>query len=318
MPLYVLLQVLVSGPRMFIVIAYASKVTARGSDDPFHMGEHQNNLGLYGNLLLMQPAIEAPEDVRASSHDTVAALVGQVRDSTPLRIAFAQRLVKNEKLPGPLASFVTSGDHRGLLLYLLALTRGTRQDPWDVALPSAVWARALDVPLPTTKSASSAISKAWLRIERRGLIKRSRAGRTAKVTLLREDGSGADYTHPANEGGYFKVPHALWLEGPQHDKLHWYEVLDLPAIAMLLVACSHQSGFSLPVERAPDWYGFSADTAHRGFGTLTQLGAIDVTKSYKKAPLSPLGYTFENRYTLVAPFAHRHGSSIRRGRSGAK
>ena len=62
-------------------------------------------------------------------------------------------------------------------------------DPWDAAFGSPVWARALGHALPTSKSAASSVSKAWLRLEQRNLIKRARVGRKASVTLLREDGS---------------------------------------------------------------------------------------------------------------------------------
>lgn len=170
----------------------------------------------------------APE-IEVTSADTVAALVGDVRDGTPIRIAFAQRLVNGTKTPGPLADFVSASDHRGLLLYLLAMSRATRKEPWNVSLPSAVWARALGIDLPLTKTASSAISKGWARIEARGLIDRGRSGRLADITLRREDGSGNPYTHPKDEGGYFKLSHALWLEGPSGSEEAWHRVSPVSA-----------------------------------------------------------------------------------------
>ncbi len=250
---------------------------------------------------------ERPDPPVASPDDTVAAIVAEGgRDHTPVRISFLQRNDGTIKGPGPLAEFVTNGDHRGLLLFLLAITKATTP-PWDTALPASVWARALGVELPDTKGAASGISKAWLRLEGRMLVARSRKQRMAHITLRREDGSGADYTHPADEGGYFKLPAAFWLGGPT-TATRWFRVLTLPETAMLLVAASHKPQFRLPFENTPGWYGVSADTASRGFHGLAKRGLVVIDRTNKKAPLAPKGYTSENRYTLQAPFTHRKGS----------
>jgi len=256
-----------------------------------------------------------PSGIAATPHATVDGIVGDVRGSVPIRLGFVQAWEGSEKRPGPLSSFANSGDHRGLLLYLLAMTRATRSDPWDVTLPSAVWARALGVPLPTSRSATSSISKAWLRIERRRLIRRSRSRRMARIELLREDGSGGDYSHPGQEGRYFRLPTALWLSGPPDGGSRWFEVLDLPALVMLLVSSTLKAGFAMPAERAPEWYGFSADTAQRGFVSLRERGILNVRRQYRTAPLSALGYTYVNRYTLEKPFGHRRAGQT--GPAGA-
>jgi hypothetical protein len=264
------------------------------------------------NLRRTMTVEDTGPEIEVTSAETIAELVGQVRDGTPIRIAFAQRRDNDIKTPGPLADFVTAGDLRALLLYLLAMARASRKEPWNVVLPAAVWARALGIDLPLTKTASSTISKAWARIEDRKLIHRGRSGRLAEITLLREDGSGKPYTHPKDEGGYFKLPHVFWLEGPQDSEEPWYEVLDLPAVAMLLIASSLQPNFALALDRVPQWYGFSTDTAHRGFATLAEHEILQINKVYKKAPLSPLGYTYENRYRLNPPFKHRRGAAASR------
>jgi hypothetical protein len=125
------------------------------------------------------------------------------------------------------------------------------------------------------------------------------AGRQRKirVTLLREDGSGQPYTRPGknNTDRFLQLPHTFWLDG-------WWEKLDLPATAMLLVALHEKPGFHLASERVPDWYGWSADTAERGFTTLEKLDLITKTPRLKKAPLSPTGLTKVNEYRLIGPF----------------
>jgi hypothetical protein len=268
-------------------------------------------------LCSVRDATEPSARPVASPDDTVSAILGQGnRDHTPVRIAFLQRTEGGKRVPGPLAQFVTTGDRRGIILYLLLLGKASK-DPWDAALPAAVWARALGVPLPTTKGATSSVSKTWLRLEQRRLVKRSRWKRMAKVVLLREDGSGAPYTHPAGEGGYFKLPHAFWLNGPAADQ-RWCRVLSLAEIAMLLIACSHKPRFRLPFEQAPAWYGISADTAARGLHGLEAKGLLTVDRTFKLAPLAPAGYTSENVYTLFLPFAHRREGSPRKAAAAEK
>lgn len=224
---------------------------------------------------------------------TVAAIADRSnRSFIPIRRQFVQI----DKGPGPLATFVTNNDERGLDLYMMVLT-ACSHEPYDVALPAAVWGRALGLN-PFQQRVTAAISKVWSRLEERRLIERGRSGRWAQVTLLREDGSGDTYTRPDGRSvadRFFKVDHRYW-----HDR--WFERLDLPGKAMLLIALSLGPGFYLPQERGPEWYGVSADTVGRGFAELEDMGLITYVKRFKEAPLSPVGYTEERRWTLQAPF----------------
>lgn len=247
------------------------------------------------------------DDMPVLPHVTAADTVDEIvakskrKKDFPLRREFLQQTHDGEPSPGPLSLLVTAGDDRGLYLYLLLVTKASAE-PWDAALPSAVWARAIGVPLPATKTARSSISKAWLRLERRGLVRRVRKARLADVQLLREDGQGGEYWNPGETGDpYFRVPLALWLQGPD-DRTRWYQVLNLPELAILLIGRSLGDRFLLPQEKSKAWYGLSADTVGRGVAGLERKGLLRVEKRYKKAPLSAVGYTAENRYTLLAPF----------------
>jgi hypothetical protein len=239
-----------------------------------------------------------PPDITAA--DTVDEIVKASKRHTyfPLRLEFLQRRVDGVMKPGPLAGLVRAGDIRGLKLYLLVITKASHE-PYDAKLPAAVWARALGLDLPTNATARSTISKAWLRLQEAHLIKREREERKAKITLLNEDGLGRDYVSPENH--YFRVPLALWLAGPDNGT-RWYEVLSLPELAVLLIGRSLGDNFRLPVEKGPEWYGISADTIGRGIKGLFDRGLLEIDKRFKAAPLSPLGYTAEHRYTLAAPF----------------
>jgi hypothetical protein len=71
---------------------------------------------------------------------------------------------------------------------------------------------------------------------------------------------------------------------------------------MLLVASTLRTGFVLPTEKAPAWYGISTESAERGLRALRQAGLLDRRRFTKRAPLSPNGFTQEWHYTLAPPF----------------
>ena len=235
---------------------------------------------------------EAP----ATQVETVAALLERSgRDALPLRRSFVQVRQRGGGA-GPLAAFVH--ERRGMALDLYLLSRAVAsQEPFDVALPADVWARALG--LGGAAGAGSTISKSWSWLEQQQLVVSSKRGRLREIRFLREDGSGRPYRHPGRDedqrGDYFKVPYSYW-EGSYPGRL------GLPAKAVLLIALSLGEDFRLPTERGARWYGLSRDTVSRGLSTLLRLGLLDVRIGYKKAPLAPRGITQERHYMLRAPF----------------
>ena len=230
---------------------------------------------------------------------TVAALIersGRVGEGTPIRRSFVQPLDRTrQRQGGPLAQLVRRRDLRALQLYLLALTLASTE-PWDVKRDSRVWARALD--LGTTTSSREAVSKAWRRLRDLKLVSSSRDHRRAKVTMLREDGSGEPYAYPdpdRREDRYLRLPFAFWTEG-------WYQRLSLPAMAMLLVLLAEKDDVVLPIDRVPEWYGISRASAQRGLEELRQQGLAELRIEQRIEPLAPEGYTFERHHRLVGPF----------------
>lgn len=234
----------------------------------------------------------------ATSQETIDALLGRSQrkgKAVPIRREFVQQGPQRHPVPGPLAGLVKNRDERALDLYLM-LHAVASAPPWDVTLPAAVWGRTLGLLVPG--SAETSVSKIWRRLERRQLIARHRVGRQASITLLREDGSGAPYTHPgAGKEPYLQLSFRFWT-APEA----WHRELTLAAKAVLLIALSIPTGFILPLEKAEGWYGISADTAHRGLQSLRKHGLLDARKEFKKAPLSPLGYTEQTLYSLQNPF----------------
>jgi len=144
------------------------------------------------------------------------------------------------------------------------------------------------------------------------LVRRERRGRLAKITALREDGSGKAYEVPTGhswDDRYFKIPFGYWLDAEP-----WHTTLSLRGKAALLIALSLQSPFTLPAERAPAWYGISADTLERGLRELTDCGALSRVLKVRKAPLAPAGKTRVAEYERLGTFASaaRPTSTIQR------
>lgn len=223
----------------------------------------------------------------------MALLERSKRVEVPIRKTFLQQGKGKVRDPGPIATLMSHHDERALDLYLL-LHAVASADPFDAVLPAATWARAIG--LSATASARSAVSKAFRRLDALRIIGRGRAGSRARVSLLDEGGHGAPYTHPGgHREPYLKLPHSYWAQG-------WHLRLPMRAKVVLLIALSLDDAFVLPIERAPDWYGISADSVNRGLLALRTEGLLDVSLDYKAAPLAPLGFTEERHYTLKSPF----------------
>lgn len=240
-----------------------------------------------------------PEETRAD------LLTRSKRSAAPILKAFVQNPDRKSKdRPGPLRQFVNNGDLRGLQAFLLLhaiISSGGESDDWSTSLPIGAWARALGTTVGAEPASSrAAVSKIFRRLENRKLITRASTGknRLVKVTILRPDGHGGAYTRPGHKNAdtFLKLDNKFWIE-------KYYEQLDISATAMLLVSLHEKPGFELPTEKVPEWYGWSADTAERGFKKLETLGLLQIDKRTRKAPLTDSGLTTVNVYNLTGVFA---------------
>ena len=118
-------------------------------------------------------------------------------------------------------------------------------------------------------------------------------------TLLREDGSGAEYTRPkrgATDGHWFVLPHTYWLDG-------WDRKLSAAEKLMLLIALDQKDGFDISPERTPAWYGISRATAQRGYRGLVEHGILSAEIYHQADPKSPTGWRTSIRYTTLGPWS---------------
>jgi hypothetical protein len=218
-----------------------------------------------------------------------------------IRRTFVQQGHGPDTKHGPLHTFLTAHDERGLDAYLLVHAMASASRPWNCRVPSEVWVSALGLDeAATPSSAKTAVSKVMRRLEKRKLVTRVRSQRLSDVRLLMEDGSGEPYEPRSPErveDRWLQLPHAYWLEGH-------YKTLRLPAKVMLLVALSRpKDGFPMPYEYVPDWYGVSSDSAEEGLRELRNVGLLTVVSNWVKAPRSKIGWTEQLLYTLQGSFS---------------
>lgn len=239
----------------------------------------------------------------ASAQETVAALLGRSKrrsQAAPLRRSLVQGGAQNAPVAGPLAELVRRHDLIAIRLYLLLVALATAA-PYAVRLHSMVWARA--VGLDSAPSGTTSVSRAWRRLEDAKLIKRERVKRRAEVTLLKEDGTGAEYHHPgelASSDAYLQLPFAYWL-APEA----YFLSLSLAETAVLIIALSLPDDFVLPLTKAQSWYGISQSTIERGLSGLQDRDLLKVRFERRRAPLAPAGFVQQARYTLQLPFRPR-------------
>lgn len=239
-----------------------------------------------------------PEDPQKATIAALLAAAGRKAPAVPVRREFVQRGAQRSPQPGPLRDMVRRHDERALDLFLLHRALAS-SEPWDVARDGRVWGRALGLDRDDKDGGASAVSKAWARLEDTyRLVSRERSGRLARVTSLHESGTGTPYTSPSR--GYFKLPFAYWTSDDE-----WYRTLSFAAKSVLLISLSLTPPFSLPAERAPEWYGMSADTMNRGQIELRRHRLLH--REFLKVTnwTSPTGFTTYYKFRLLKPFSRR-------------
>ena len=257
---------------------------------------------------------DMPQQEIADSRSTLAHLLkGAKRKGSAARIrtSFVQIPLgdANKTRPGPLAQLVKHHDQLALDLYLLFMALASAP-PYDVTRDARFWARALGLVYQTGEHNTGAISKAWARLEKLGLISRARKGNFASITPRPESGDAPPeigYVPPA--GGrddlYFRLPFEYWLAD---DALH--DRLNLREKAMLLICLSRlKPTFTLTAENAAKWYGVAPETAQKALKGLVDKGVLLATRSRRVAPGAAAGFTYDIHYRMTPPFTRPRRSS---------
>ena len=244
------------------------------------------------------PMVGQDSPVEVGRLETVQEMLKRSkRTFLPLSHDFIQHPRGSVGRSSVLAKFMRAGDKRALLAYLLILsaTSSSQNGIWFTSLSLQTWARAMGCfETATGKAAKVSASKILKRLEDRNLIDKQREGRSnVRVVLKSSDGTGAEYKRPKRR--YVRLSYEFW-------EREYDQKLGMPAIAMLLVLLGEKPGCALPLERFPEWYGWSADTAQRGLDQLSEMGIVEKLTRWERRPLSPEGVSKVSHYYLQEPF----------------
>jgi hypothetical protein len=228
------------------------------------------------------------------------------RRLTPIRRTCVQlpRTTPGDRT-GPVFRLVNQRQHVALDLWLQMLAFKPiigDEDP----LPGRVWARLLSTDEHVRSAAT--VSRTWAVLEEAQLITRA----SGRPELLREDGSGAPWTHPGEDRdniGYFGLPRVYWLDD-------YHATLGLPgkAVLLLLLAETNTAGsslFAMPADQIAERYGTSLSTVKRGFGELRKQDLLGEHWQRVAAARSPRGFTHRVNYWLKNPFSTNYRAAAR-------
>ena len=225
--------------------------------------------------------------------------------------------------PSTLGKMVGRREFRAILLYLLVLAA----EPL-LASNRRLPLRTIANMLATTTSPCTVrqARQAITALVKHDLVRVAEHGMTVELFPLLEDGSGTDWTPPTGEDddpdlrNYMTVPHELFTD-------RMLDQLTLPGLAVLLVALKETSAtavFSVPVDRFPQWYGFSERTAERGYRELDQAGLVRVHRQLVRDSRMPRGVRAQYHRTLLGAFstqsrrdAQARARAARRGAAAA-
>lgn len=185
-----------------------------------------------------------------------------------------------------ISSRATSGGGRGgrtrvaLYLALLWVAGGS---PHHTERPASFWATLLGLDDPQN-SGSRVIRSTWRELEARGFVKvtpGAHAGEVPRITPLREDGSGREYSIPTGRDGdtYRRVPEvAFRYVVPANDVTGAGLVMYLIALRTAERARTND-GLIFPTALVKSTYGIGASTRQKGLHNLSDVGVLDQHKN---------------------------------------
>ncbi|GAA1484043.1 hypothetical protein GCM10009625_08470 [Brachybacterium fresconis] len=262
----------------------------------------------------------AQAQVRVASQ-LASSLRGRQGAGAPVRREFVLSPDK-QGAPSPLITVISAGSRgRGgpggrvrLGLLLSSIWVAGSRSPFETFRTPSMWAELLGLPDPTTAGARSVRNAQRTLVAQNFFAEPTGAGReTRRIKLLREDGSGRDYTIPtgAKEQNdlYFRVPEVLWTQGV-------IARLETPGLTMLLAALSvsrwdgEAGSFESVVFRpktSKEVFGISDATRKRGLQELVMQGVLlDLSTSGSAHRLEGMPRNESKHYRLSSTFRPMH------------
>jgi hypothetical protein len=233
------------------------------------------------------------EVARVAAGEFVKRLGSRRAESgAPVRNAFVSSI--RGELP-PLALLLRGGGRGGQLrvkLYI-SLLWVCAAKPYETAYPARAWAALLGLDDHETKGVRRIHEALRDLVDHKLITVQDRGGLPSLVTLLQEDGSGADYEPPSEvynrlaqakadpevlaRHRYFRIPSKIWTEGH-------IARLSGPCLAMLLVLlCEGRGVRNAPVWFTPDIarerFRLADTTRTKGLQGLRELGLMRTTQA---------------------------------------
>lgn len=240
------------------------------------------------------------------------------RAGVPIRRSFLQTPPGVLNADGTRAALLSkfARDTTALDCYLWISAMASASEPYDSYYPASSWAQVAGLTEHAELDAARARwAKATSKLVSLKLIKRVRKGADNKMryALLREDGSGDEYTRPtkATDGHWFVIPHLYWIDG-------WDRKLAPAEKLVLLVALDQQAGFNISPQRMPNYYGLSESTAKRGYTGLVGHGILTREDRYAVSAKSPTGWRHDVLYTAAGDWSVEARSKAMRKRPAPK
>ena len=245
-------------------------------------------------------AKKATKDDNWTIHGTISSGAAQYvketissggnRKSIPIRNAFVRS--ENPQVVPPLQKLISARAGMAVRLYVALIWRSSSA-PYTTDFRAYHWAVLLDLDEPETNGARR-VKVALNTLARHQLIKlTNRPGKPPVVTLLKEDGSGAEYVVPwegyrdasggeKDEERYFQLPLELWESGH-------LQQMSAAALAMLLVISEESRGKATPqwwsVEKFHNQFRLGKDVRAEGSAELERRRLVQVRR--KHLPPSP-------------------------------
>jgi hypothetical protein len=241
----------------------------------------------------------AGDDFETETDDFIALPFGP---TAVVRRAFLQSL-EDGGGAAPLSRFVKA--RRPLALDLFVVAIAAQRQAWGapITASSDAWLRATG--RPATRAMAASVTRAWNWLEQQELVRSARHRGRRVIEVLREDGSGREWTYPEGIDNPSGEGDPAFVVPQEYVDVAMFRPISLAAKAILLIALSLQPDgdgeayFELPVDRGAAWYGLPPSTVRAGLKELRDLQMIYTWVEKVPSQNSPIGWRYDRRHRLL-------------------